>query len=101
MVDGRLDMWWRMDGKRESKSRKDEDGAVAQQGLYRKYQVTRTDGVGVGRCIVLELDDERTWPALLTWANTVEADGNIQLATDVRRWVITAQNIATGFGRVE
>lgn len=73
----------------------------AQSGLYKKYSVTRTDGRAVGRCIVLELEDRRTWPALLTWADTVEAEGDVRLATDVRRWVITAQDIARMDAHIE
>jgi hypothetical protein len=57
------------------------------RGIYDKYEVYRTDGKGIGRCIVLELRDPNTWAALLTWADTVEAAGNAQLAADVRRWV--------------
>lgn len=64
-----------------------------ERGIYDKYRVERTDGRGVGRCVVLELDDPNTWDALLTWANSVEAEGYVALATDVRKWVLTAQDI--------
>lgn len=65
-----------------------------ERGLYGKYRVERVDGKGIDRCIVLELHDPNSWDALLTWANTVEVDGYVQLAADVRKWVITEQNIA-------
>jgi len=55
-------------------------------GLYEKYEVRRRDGRPLkgGMCIVLELGDPNAWPALRTWANTVEADGYGDLAADVR-----------------
>lgn len=57
-------------------------------GLIDKYYVERRDGRPVqGRCIVLEFGDPNAWPALLTWADSVEADGYQQLADDVRNVV--------------
>lgn len=67
---------------------------TTERGLYEKYRVERTDGKGVGRCIVLELDDRNSWPALLTWAETVEAEGYVALAADVRAWVLQAEKLA-------
>jgi hypothetical protein len=67
--------------------------ASGQRGLHQKYRVERLDGKHVGRCIVLELDDSNTWDALLIYANTVESNGNVALATDVRRWVIQEQKL--------
>lgn len=64
------------------------------EGLFAKYRVERIDGKGVGRCFVMELDDPNTWPALLTYAETVEAEGYVALATDVRNWILTAEKIA-------
>ncbi len=64
------------------------------RGLYGKYRVARVDGKGIGRCIVLELDDPNSWPALLQWADTVEDRGFGPLATDVRKWVTVEQSIA-------
>lgn len=57
------------------------------KGLYVKYAVHRLDGKDIGQCFVLELDDEKTWPALLVWAQTVEVHGNLLLADDIRRLV--------------
>jgi hypothetical protein len=64
------------------------------RGLYDKYEVYRTDGKGVGPCVVLEFDDPNTWPALLTWAGTAETTGNAQLARDVRDKVAAHQHLA-------
>ncbi len=56
-----------------------------QQGLVEKYRVERRDGKPLkGGCIVLEFGDPTAWPAIKTWANTVEADGYSVLAADVR-----------------
>lgn len=53
-------------------------------GLYRKYNVTRTDGKPiVGECFVLQVSDPNTHPALLTWAKTVRLAGYWELANDV------------------
>ena len=59
-----------------------------EEGLKHKYDVVRVDGkpIALG-CIVLEFSDQRAWPALLTWADIVEADGYVKLAQDVRRGV--------------
>lgn len=65
-----------------------------ERGWYRKYDVKRTDGKYLGPCFVLELEDPKTWPALLTFAETVEAEGNVQLATDIRRRVLNEERIA-------
>lgn len=67
---------------------------IKERGLYGKYRVERVDGKDIGRCIVLELDDPNAWPALLTWADTVEADGYEALAADVRQWVTESQEAA-------
>lgn len=56
-------------------------------GLIEKYRVERTDGKAVGQCFVLEVEDPNTWGALLTWADTVQADGYQALADDVRALV--------------
>lgn len=63
------------------------------RGVYEKYEVIRLDGKGVGECFVLELDDERTWDALMVWANTVEADGNAELANGIRQQVLARMRI--------
>lgn len=62
-------------------------------GLIEKYRVERTDGKPMGPCIVLELDDRNAWPALLTWAETVENDGYVALAADVRKAVLARQRV--------
>lgn len=68
-------------------------------GLYEKYRVERNDGKGItGGCIVLEFGDPNAWDALLIWANTVEADGYVQLAADVRKRVLTYQRVEEVFG---
>jgi hypothetical protein len=56
------------------------------EGLQHRYDVTRVDKkpITLG-CVVLEFSDERAWPALLKWADTMEADGYAKLAQDVRR----------------
>jgi hypothetical protein len=64
------------------------------KGLYGKYRVERFDGKGIGRCIVLELDDPNTWPALKVWADTVEDRGFGPLAADVRKWIAVEESIA-------
>jgi hypothetical protein len=61
-----------------------------ERGLYEKYRVKRTDGQDVGPCIVMEVKDPNTWPALLTWADTVEAAGYGPLAEDTRAMVEAA-----------
>lgn len=57
------------------------------RGLYEKYSIARTDGKPVGPCIVLELDDPNSLPAIATFADTVEAAGYGLLAGDLRRLV--------------
>lgn len=64
-----------------------------ERGLYGKYRVERVDGKHVGRCFVLELDDRKTWSALLTWAESVEAEGNATLAADVRKAVLAREHV--------
>lgn len=61
----------------------------APRGLYRKYNVRRTDGrlMKGGDFIVLEVGDPRAWPALEAWADAVEKAGNAELAQDVRALV--------------
>ena len=56
------------------------------RGLYGKYLVERVDGKPLkgGMCIVLEVGDPNAHEALHIWADTVEADGYVQLAEDVR-----------------
>lgn len=62
-------------------------------GLYEKYRVERTDGKGMMLgCFVLEFDDPKAWPALLTYANEVEAAGNATLAADLRKRVLMIQH---------
>lgn len=56
-------------------------------GLNHRYIVERVDGAPVGHAIVLELKDPNSWPALLTWADTVQADGYFRLALEVRQMV--------------
>lgn len=73
------------------------------EGLKHKYDVSRVDGrpIELG-CIVLEFSDSRAWPALLTWASTVEEAGYHQLAKDVRRGVETGRRAivrATAFSQ--
>lgn len=53
-------------------------------GLEHRYNVERIDGKPVGPGIFLEYDDPNSLPALAVWADTVEADGFAQLASDVR-----------------
>lgn len=55
-------------------------------GLTNKYNVQRIDGRPVGKCIVLEYeDDPNTYPAILAFAESVEADGYRALADDLRK----------------
>jgi ribosomal protein L37AE/L43A len=54
------------------------------KGMYAKYRVKRLDGKEMDSCIVLELTDPNSWPALRTWADTVEADGYVPLAAEMR-----------------
>jgi len=62
-------------------------------GLYPKYEVFRKDGKSIPQgCVVLPFDDPNSWPALLVWANTVESDGYVELAKDVRRLLANASN---------
>lgn len=62
------------------------------RGLYGKYQVERTDGKPMGRCIVLELDDPNAWDALETWAGTVGRAGYRSLALDVQFFLREARS---------
>ena len=68
--------------------------------LYDKYLVERTDGKPLkgGRCIVLEIGDPTAWPALRTWADSVEAEGHTVLAVDVRALVLAAEVGALPYG---
>jgi hypothetical protein len=56
------------------------------KGLITRYDVERIDGEPLkgDRAIVLEVGDPNSWPALMTWADTVENDGYVQLAHDIR-----------------
>ncbi|MEQ9223855.1 MAG: hypothetical protein RJQ08_11040 [Salinisphaeraceae bacterium] len=56
-----------------------------EQGLIENYRVERVDGKPVGPCIVLEMSDPNSGPAIRAWADTVEADGYHRLADDVRK----------------
>ena len=65
------------------------DGA----GLYGKYRVERVDGKGIEHgCFVLEFGDPKAWDALLTYAETCEARGNVTLAGDLRKRVLAIQH---------
>lgn len=61
-------------------------------GLQARYRVERTDGKPVGKCIVLEVDDPNSWPAIAAWAVSVAADGYGALAQDVRALLADAQD---------
>lgn len=56
-----------------------------QSGLTKKYKVERVDGKDLkgGMAFVLELGDPNAWPALLTYARTVRAQGCVRLAEDI------------------
>ncbi len=71
-----------------------------EMGLFGKYRVERVDGKSIDRCIVLELHDPNSWPALRVWADTVEADGYTALAHDVRDWIQQASRRPVPRGRV-
>lgn len=66
-----------------------ERAAGPNERLYQKYAVSRMDRqeIGVHGCIVLEIDDAKSHPALLVWAATMEATGRPYLADDVRKLV--------------
>lgn len=53
------------------------------RGLYNKYKVEREDGQPVGQCIVLELDDLKTHPAVVALAGSVLAHGYQELSDDL------------------
>lgn len=59
------------------------------RGLYGKYYVERVDGKPIkgGECIVLEVGDPNTHPAILAFADSVESDGYSALADDLRSLV--------------
>ena len=70
-------------------SKESEIMGTRDRGLYGKYRVERVDGKPLkgGFCIVLEIGDPNSHAALLTWADTVEADGYAPLAAEVRALV--------------
>jgi hypothetical protein len=61
------------------------------RGLYQKYIVERVDGKPVDYCIVLELKDQNTWPAMLKFAETTRAAGYEALADDIEKMVSYAR----------
>ena len=61
--------------------------------LYEKYRVERTDGRHVGPCFVLEVDDPKTWTALLTWAETLDQEGRKELAAQIRKTVLIRMHV--------
>lgn len=67
---------------------------LAESALYEKYRVERTDGRHVGPCFVLELDNSLAWIALLTWAETLDQEGQTNLAAQVRKRVLVRMNVA-------
>jgi hypothetical protein len=56
------------------------------RGLVDKYQVQRKDGRPLkgGGAIVLEVGDPKTWPAIAKLADSVEAAGNSDFASELR-----------------
>jgi hypothetical protein len=60
-----------------------------EKGLFQKYIVERVDGRELkgGMAFVLEVGDPNTWPALLTYADTVAEEGYKALAIDIRKEV--------------
>lgn len=60
-----------------------------QEGLQERYEVKRLDGKPLkgDRCIVLEVGDPNAKPAINTFAKTVEEQGYVQLAEDLRELV--------------
>lgn len=53
-----------------------------ERGLYEKYEVKRTDGKPVGECIIMEMKDPNTWPAIGAYIKTIQKSCP-QLASDL------------------
>jgi hypothetical protein len=60
-----------------------------QRGLYRKYQVKRTDGKPLrgGGAVVLEIGDPLSWPAILVRAWMAKLAGNLKFYNGLVRKV--------------
>lgn len=70
------------------------------RGLYHKFGVRRRDnGATVTSCVVLSLGDPEAQPALMVWADTVEAGGNVGLARDIRAAIAEINDELEGGGR--
>ena len=54
-------------------------------------KVLRETGLNAGHGITLSLDDSQAWPAILTYADTIEAD-NPERAVELRRLVTCYKN---------
>ena len=68
-----------------SRERLSRVGASKTTGLEKRYNVHRVDGKPIKcGCIVLEFDDSKAQPALLVWADSMEAAGYATVAADVR-----------------
>ena len=74
-----------------------------QHGLYEKYNVARSDGnqIGPHGCVVLEMDDPRTHPALRAWATTMHTAGYEYLAADVLAMISSAEKRQVVRARIE
>lgn len=54
-----------------------------EKGLYKKYNVSRTDGKPVGDCIVLEFEDSVARDGIAAWADSLRRQGYKQLSIEV------------------